>query len=385
MAGTDITGLLEAVQKKINAVDSSASTGDLLRLLSAVRQSGTPSVFSYNGDEFPNLLDGTDDLQMLAYNLDSDKLYFQKDRWLAKVTPPPPHYQGTNFGYSSGGFTGDAWGDRYDVIDKFPFSSDANATDVGDLTLNRSPSSGQSSSEHGYTCGGRTPQYPSAGTATNIIDKFPFSSDANATDVGDLAFATFAVGGGNSSTTHGYSCGGEGGLRDRILKFPFASDANATYTANLTYVRDFNAGQSSSENGYVSGGVPTSTGIDKFPFAADVNATDVGDLTVARFACGQMSATHGYASGGTTPSLANVIDKFPFASDGNATDVGDLTVARYVSAGQSSTSFGHVSGGSWPFYAANNIIDKFPFASDGNATDVGDLTLARMVSSGQQY
>ena len=40
MAGTDITRLLEAIQKKIDAVDSSASSGDLLRLLSSVRQAG---------------------------------------------------------------------------------------------------------------------------------------------------------------------------------------------------------------------------------------------------------------------------------------------------------------------------------------------------------
>ena len=47
MAGTDITRLLEAIQKKIDAVDSSASSGDLLRLLSSVRQAGTGSLLSY--------------------------------------------------------------------------------------------------------------------------------------------------------------------------------------------------------------------------------------------------------------------------------------------------------------------------------------------------
>ena len=389
MAGTDITSLLEAIQKKISAVDSSASTGDLLRLLSAVRQSGSSTVFDFEEDEFPNLLDGADDLQMLAFNRNSKKLYFQKDRWLAKVTPPPPHYQGTNFGYSSGGYTNSPTnGARYDIIDKFPFSADANATDVGDLTLNRSGASGQSSSEHGYSCGGRhMPATPTpSGPLTNIIDKFPFASDGNATDVGDLITVYSYVGGGNSSTTHGYSCGGDGSgpQRNRINKFPFASDANATYTANLTYVRIANAGQSSSENGYVSGAISTATGIDKFPFAADVNATDVGDLTVARAACGQMSATHGYSSGGDP---TGTIDKFPFASDDNATDVGDLTVGRGGGAGQSSASFGFISGG-WnapPGQPSFNVIDKFPFANDTNVTDVGDLTFARGAPAGQQY
>jgi hypothetical protein len=361
--------------------------------LSAVRQSGTPTVFSYNGDEFPNLLDGTDDLQMLAYNLDSDKLYFQKDRWLAKTTPPPPHYQGTNFGYSSGGYTNSSLnGARYDIIDKFPFSADANATDVGDLTLNRSSASGQSSSEHGYSCGGRHKQAtpspsvpaPSSGPTTNIIDKFPFASDGNATDVGDLITYYFWVGGGNSSTTHGYSCGGDGSgpQRNRINKFPFASDTNATYMADMSYVRIANAGQSSSENGYVSG---QGAGIDKFSFSSDANAFDIGDLTVARASSGQNSVTHGYNSGGS-PTI-NVIDKFPFASDANATDVGDLTVARGGVAGQSSASSGFISGGNNtpPGQPSFNVIDKFPFANDTNVTDVGDLTLARGAPAGQQY
>ena len=67
-------------------------------------------------------------------------------------------------------------------------------------------------------------------------------------------------------------------------------------------------------------------------------ATDVGDLTAGRYnVAGQSSATHGYSSGGSSPTTSDVIDKFSFATDGDATDVGDLTVARYKSAGQSST------------------------------------------------
>ena len=64
------------------------------------------------------------------------------------------------------------------IIEKFPFSSDDNSTDVGDLTVDRLGPSGQSSSTHGYTSGGHP--------TVNVIDKFTFSADANATDVGDL-------------------------------------------------------------------------------------------------------------------------------------------------------------------------------------------------------
>ena len=78
----------------------------------------------------------------------------------------------------SGGFTNDL----SNIIQKFAFASDGNATDVGDLTVARYSSAGQSSTASGYSSGGRNP-------TSNIIDKFPFASDGNATDVGDLISA----------------------------------------------------------------------------------------------------------------------------------------------------------------------------------------------------
>ena len=63
--------------------------------------------------------------------------------------------------------------------------------------------------------------------------------------------------------------------------------------------------------------------------------------------------------------------------------MGDLSNGRNLSAGQSSTTHGYISGGRDP--ARSNVIDKFPFSTDGNATDVGDLTLTRKAASGQQY
>ena len=74
------------------------------------------------------------------------------------------------YGYNTGGGN---------VIDKFSFSSDGNATVAGYTLTSRSCVAGQSSATHGYTSG----NYP----ITSDIDKFPFSSDADATDVGDLA------------------------------------------------------------------------------------------------------------------------------------------------------------------------------------------------------
>lgn len=157
-------------------------------------------------------------------------------------------------------------------------------------------------------------------------------------------------------------------------------------TVKNHYTLDDTPGQGN-VSGYSSGGNEPSIGaqvntIDKFPFSSDANATDVGDLTLARRrTAGQSSTDNGYTSGGE-PGFLNTIDKFPFSSDANATDVGDLTQERYRAAGQSSEASGYSSGGLAP--PSVDTIDKFPFSSDANATDVGDLTQVRQGLAGQQ-
>ena len=297
--------------------------------------------------------------------------------------------QGSTSGYTSSGEIGGL--NFVNTIDKFPFAADGNATDVGDVTApTRRGAAGQSSDESGYTSGGIA--YPGPFAYLNVIDKFPFAADGNATDVGDLTQARHSPT-GQSSEENGYTSGGSTSIptvnQNTIDKFPFAANANATDVGNLTVQKSVLAGQSSTVSGYTSGGSgPVDTNvIEKFPFATNANAADVGDLTRVSFsAVGQSSDVSGYTSGGldpgvTPPIIVNTIDKFPFATDANATDVGDLTQARSNQAGQSSTSSGYTSGGSPPIV---NAIDKFSFAADANATDVGDLTQARGYAAGQQ-
>jgi hypothetical protein len=195
---------------------------------------------------------------------------------------------------------------------------------------------------------------------------------------------------GAQGEVSGYNSGGQTPTKvNTIDKFPFATDTNATDVGDLSQTRSQTAGQSSTVSGYTSGGNDPSPAvtdrIDKFPFASDSNATDVGNLTQARRnLTGQSSSVSGYNSGGATPPVVNTIDKFPFATDSNATDVGDLTQTRRHAGGQSSTVSGYTSGG---FTATDhvNTIDKFPFVSDSNATDVGNLTQVRQAIAGQQH
>ena len=140
--------------------------------------------------------------------------------------------------------------------------------------------------------------------------------------------------------TTGYSSGSGSPSANIIDKFPFSSDANATDVGNTTISKYWVTGNSSRVSGYVSGGNPpfTVNVIEKFPFAVEDNATDVGDLTTTgrQQAAGQSSQQNGYVSGGAPPSIdgTDVIDKFPFSTDANATDVGDLTQSRIDLAGQ---------------------------------------------------
>lgn len=311
--------------------------------------------------------------------------------------------QGYNFGYTSGGSfdpvgTGIA---RYNIIDRFPFSVDTtNATDVGDLTVVKAYSAGNSSSTYGYDSAGSTG--PNSGPiGLNTIQRFPFAdSVTNASNVGNLN-VTLNIMSTQNSNENGYTAGGNfTAVSSVINKFPFASSSpSGTNIGNLSVARTGLTGQSSYTHGYASGGqflVPATPAnaydiIDRFLFAdATVTALDVGNLTVARkYVSGQSSTEHGYISGGETTTASNVIDRFPFAAAlTNATNVGTLTSLKSGVVGQSSVTHGYISGGknSPSPTAILSVIERFPFAmATTNATNVGNLTAAREFSSSQQY
>ena len=248
----------------------------------------------------------------------------------------------TTHGYSVGGGYTPPFYD-YNVIEKFPFSGLTNTSDVGDLTDNRHGIAGAQSATHGYAQqGAKNP--PSPTTNTNVIEKFPFSSDANGSDVGDVTVTRrYAI--GQSSLTHGYASGGfvsPGEVTTNVIdNTPFASDANSSDVGDLTQSRWMGGGTGSSSpsHGYFAGGStnggPTKVNtIDKFPFSTDANASDVGELTYTSYgSCGITSETHGYVAGRGYPPISNNIERYPFISDGGGVDVGDLSGNRYALGG----------------------------------------------------
>ena len=373
----NITNLVNAINAKSATVGADSALDKAVLLASNVKNAliysslvDLPTADSLNHG----------DLVRIGASFGADTNYYvsHRDRWNlidlsdtgSIVVGQYRPFQGTNYGFSAGGSS--------NIIEKFPFASDDDGTDVGDLTSASTAAAGaQSSATHGY-----------ATDYTCNINKFSFTSNGNATDIGNLTAAFYAPGGGQSSATHGYVAGG---LFTYINKFPFSADGNATSVGSLIESRKACAGQTDAVNafGYVSGGATNSVvrdSIEKISFSADGNATDVGDLTQGRmYMSGQSSSTHGYTTGGNgIPSTGGTdrIDKFSFANGGNATDVGNLLQGKYANmGGHSSTASGYTSGGD----PATYHIEKFPFASDGNSTDVGDLTANRNYISGTQY
>jgi hypothetical protein len=252
-------------------------------------------------------------------------------------------------GYVSGGTAPTDFPTRItNTIQKFPFSVDTNSTDIADLTEAKHLFAGHSSDANGYTSGGSentTVATPPA-NQYNTIEKFPFSADANATDVGDLTQVRRSSS-GTSSETHGYTAGGNlfpespGTTPITIDRFPFSSDENSSDVGDLYAGAGLSSGQSSTTHGYASGQGPPyfSNIIQKYSFSSSANSSDVGDLTAGRsIQAGQSSTNHGYVSGGQippspSPDVRDIIDKFSFSVDANATDVGDLTQARVSATG----------------------------------------------------
>ena len=319
----------------------------------------------------------------------------------------PWAFQGSSFGYTSGGDPGSGTNHIY----KYSFTTDGNATDIADLASSqRMRQAGCSSTTHGYVLGG---DYwaPSTTTYLNSIEKFQFSNNGGGVDIADLT-AVNRMQAPSSSETYGYAAGGyNASARVNIIeKTPFASDSNATDVGDTTAATNSPAGISSTDYGYLAGGSRDANSgaavnnIEKWSHVSDGNSADVGDLTqVARTSIGLNTGSYGYVAGGTAvayPNAANeFIQKFSFAS-GTQNSVaysGILTFTRGGNnsayphnrqslAGASSTVSGYTQGGSDA--QGNNttlLMDKFNFATEANATNVGDLPAKKASVGSHQY
>ena len=151
-------------------------------------------------------------------------------------------------------------------------------------------------------------------------------------------------------TAYGYQAGGyilsPAGPINVIQKYSFTSDGNATDVGDLTWATDGNACHSSTTYGYcATGDHPVTTNINKWSFSSDGNAVAYGGAVVGGGwgTSGSYSTTHGYTWGrNNSGPYHNLIDKFSFEAEANATDVGDMTVAGSYHAAASTLSLIHI-------------------------------------------
>ena len=276
-------------------------------------------------------------------------------------------WMGATSGYAAGGRGSN-------VIDKFSFSSDGDATDVGDLTATQDYPSGHFSATAGYV----------AGTADSKLDKMTFASEGDSTDVAGLD-QTIDGPSNHSTSTHGWIAGSHVNDTTMIMKFTFATDSDAVDTAkDLSTGRGYTASSQDGDTyGYVASGYLYEDEIDRYSFSDSNNSSDVGSLTNSWGAGttlgGSSSGTHGYVMGsGDSSPATNHIEKYAFASSSDGSDVGNLTESRRSPAGTGSATNIYAAGG----YAGvgptdsnyKYTIDKRATASDGDSSDIGDLT-----------
>ena len=393
----NIKNLQERIQKKVFSVSPSTPTADLGDIVEAA----TLAIGSLRQYDSAGLLPSVTSTQaQIAYTKKDNAIKHKSANTTTWKTLTSDAYAagaaggsygnrlGSNYGYAAGGRNPGA-PTSPTTIDKVSLASDGNATDVGDNPSPQYGGAGVYSDTHGYIAG----DY-----GDNSIWKYSFSSDGNSSDTSygtTRSNEQSAYVAGITSETHGYVAGGGQHANyavNIIDRFPFSSEENSTDVGDVSQAKlNYASGNNSATFGYVVGGYLQPGGtqqntIQKFPFAlATTNTTDVGDLLTPRgFNEHQASSqTHGYVAAGHP--ITNVIEKYAFATDGNSTDVGDLTITTRWGAAATSTTHGYSLGGYTPSPGYHNVIQKFSTSSDQNATDVGDLTVARDLAAGSQY
>ena len=285
--------------------------------------------------------------------------------------------RGSISGYTAGGenTTGAA---HSNVIDKFSYVSDANATDVGNL-VEPGPSGSLNSGTYGYAC-----KYASGNGTVGTMSKWAFASDADAVAGGSAHQGTNHTNGcsGHMSPTNGYWVGGYPSNK-AMSKFSFANEDTKSTPGNLSDLHGAgNAGSSHFDyGGFAFGNYPNHFNIDKFSFASDGDATTHAQLTAQmRDMTGSNGETHAYYCMGYTSGYLTDIAKFPYASQTNAVNVADMGFSTQLCSGTASTTHGYTAGGTRG--GKHNVITKYSQVSDGNGVDVGDLTEARSHFSG---
>ena len=150
---------------------------------------------------------------------------------------------GGNFGASDGsrgivaGRIEEPGSSTYDDINYYTFSTPGNASDFGNLTVERYGAGSVSNDTRGVFAAGRSGGY------VNTMDYITIASTGNATDFGDLDRVGKYLTGVNNQT-RGCICGGSYSFSDSISHITISSTGNSTDAGNLVEQTDMAGGAS---------------------------------------------------------------------------------------------------------------------------------------------
>ena len=183
-------------------------------------------------------------------------------------------------GYILGGRNGSI----FSTIQKFAFASSSDASSIGNFGSAKYQVGSCSGPDACFVLGGRN----SGNNATSGMWKIAFSNDTTSTLHGNLVQGKMSNK-GVASQTHGYSLGGKSSppaytAYNDIDKFPFASDAGASEWGDLTHARGDGAATQNATHAMWISGYNGSYMSDMMMFAFDssTSSVDVGDLTTPR-------------------------------------------------------------------------------------------------------
>lgn len=313
-------------------------------------------------------------LQLIALN--QWAIVSREGSWV-EITPPPPSIDD---GYVAAGFIAGST----KLIEKFSLVVGSfTTTSHGDAFRITKGNGGTSSAIQGFVHGG----------SQINVDKFDFTT-ANITSAHGIL--NNAARGGNdfdatasfSAITQGfgYAMGGAPTNTNVIDKYAYASNTEATDVGNLVVARSSATGHGDTVSGFVAAGsigAGTSKNVEIFSLSVDADATSHGDLvTAVTQGAGASSSTQGFIMGGIDGAALDTVTRFTFAATIVVNDVGDLTVAKRLMAGISSTTHGFAPTG---FTTINvTTVERVSFTVDANAVDIGDLGTAKRTFSGHQ-
>ena len=230
-----------------------------------------------------------------------------------------------------------------DTMDFIEIATTGNATDFGNLTINRQPPCSFSNATRGCCAGGYAiAPLISPNQNVTVIDFVTIAVEGNAVDFGDMTVA-FRSRYSCQSPTRGFMAGGYSSVGNETNVIDFVTTAT---TGNAQDFGDIGSKFTSyAQNGYgnaTRGVFPLCDSNDSGSYVCDTldfitlstlgNTTEYGDLTTSRaIACSFSNPTRGILVGGGSPA-SDDIDYNNIASGGTSVDFGEYSAYSQLTA-----------------------------------------------------